>query len=249
MSEIPSLRILVVDDDPSMVSTLEDVLQASGYQVEVAYSGTEAIERVAEIEPDCILMDIRMPGPNGVEAFREIRRVSPHSFVIFMTAYSSSSLVDEAAAEGAVGVLTKPLDLDRLLGLIESTAERTPILIVDDDEAFCDSLADALLARDCDVRRAESFDEALALYRREPRRATVLDMRLDGGHTGLELIPLLRRFNPRGVIVLVTGFTELVEQMEGGLELSASACLSKPLEVGELLSTIQQEVDRRRPVR
>ena len=74
-------------------------------------------------------------------------------------------------------------------------------------------------------------------------------MKLDRGHTGLEAIPLLRRLNPRGVIVLVTGYSELVEEMQGGLELSASACMTKPLEVEELLSTIRREVDRRRPAR
>ncbi len=249
MTESPRLRILVVDDDQSMVSTLRDILMATGHEVEVAYSGTEAIERVGELRPDCILMDIRMPGPNGVEAFREIKQLSPQSFVIFMTAYSSSSLVDEAHAEGAVDVLPKPLDLERLLRLIDSTAERTAILVVDDDPAFCTSLADALEQRGCDVRRARSFDEALAVYGREPWRAAVLDMKLDRGHTGLEAIPLLRRLNPRGVIVMVTGYSELVEEMQGGLELSASACLTKPLEVEELLSTIRREVDRRRPAR
>ena len=125
MAEGSKLRILVVDDDPSMVSTLRDILNATGHEVDVAYSGTEAIELVGDLRPDGILMDIRMPGPNGVEAFREIKRRSPHSFVIFMTAYSDSSLVDEAAAEGAVDVLPKPLDLERLLRLIATTACRT----------------------------------------------------------------------------------------------------------------------------
>ena len=246
MTEHPKLRVLVVDDDQSMVATLRDILMATGHEVDVAYSGTEAIEVVGELRPDCILMDIRMPGPNGVESFREIKRLSPESFVIFMTAYSDSALVDEARTEGAVEILPKPLDLEVLLGLIRSTAERTAILVVDDDVSFCDSLAEALEARGCDVRRARSFDEALAAYGREPRRATVIDMKLDDGHTGVEAIPLLRRLNPRGVIVLITGFSELVDEMRDGLELSASAAMTKPLEVEELLATIQREVERRR---
>ena len=240
------LRVLVVDDDQSMVATLRDILMATGHDVDVAYSGTEAIEVVGQLRPDCILMDIRMPGPNGVEAFRQIKRLSPQSFVIFMTAYSDSSLVEEARTEGAVEILPKPLDLEALLGLIRSTAERTAVLVVDDDAAFCESLTDALELRGCDVRQARSFDEALAVYGREPRRAAVLDMRLDGGHTGVEAIPLMRELNPRGVIVLITGFSELVDEMRDGLELSASAAMTKPLEVEELLSTIEREVERRR---
>lgn len=242
-----NLRILVVDDDQSMVSTLRDILMATGHEVDVAYSGTEAIERAAELKPDCILMDIRMPGRNGVETFREIKRISPQSAVIFMTAYSSSALVKEARAEDAVAVLPKPLDLERLLRLIESTAERTAILVVDDDPAFCDSLADALAVRGCDVRRARSFDEALVIYRHEPRRALVLDMKLDHGHTGLEAIPLLRRLNPFGVFILITGFSELVDEMRTGFDLGVSACLTKPVEIEDLLVTIEREVSRRQP--
>ena len=159
-----------MDDDPSMVSTLRDILMATGHDVDVAYSGSEAIELVGDLEPDCILMDIRMPGPNGVEAFREIKRISPRSFRHLHDRVLSIGLVDEAEAAGAVGVLPKPLDLERLLRLIESTAERTAILVVDDDPGFlCTSLADALEAEGCDVRRARSFDDALALYR--PRAA------------------------------------------------------------------------------
>ena len=249
MADSARLRILVVDDDPSMVSTLRDILVATDHEVEVAHSGTEAIERVGEVLPDGILMDIRMPGPNGVEAFREIKKISPQSFVIFMTAYSDSALVDRALEEGAVEVLPKPLNLEELLRLIRSTAERTAVLVVDDDPAFCESLADSLDALGCDVRRATSLDEALDLYRREPRRATVLDMRLDRGHSGLDAIPRLRQLNPSGVIVLITGFSELVEKMQDGLKLSASACLTKPLEIDHLLGTIQREVERRRLAR
>ena len=65
------VSVLVVDDDEGMVATLEDILGAAGYDVDVAYSGWQAVERVRHQVPDCILMDVRMPGLNGVEAFRE----------------------------------------------------------------------------------------------------------------------------------------------------------------------------------
>ena len=109
------LSVLVVDDDPGMVTTLQDILSASGYAVEVAHSGTEALERVSERQPDWILLDIRMPGMNGVEAYRELERRSPDSSVIFMTAFANSDLVRQARGTGAVLVLPKPIDLERLI--------------------------------------------------------------------------------------------------------------------------------------
>ncbi len=121
-----AVRVLVVDDDEGMAKTLNDILSASGYEVEIAFSGQEALERVRRRPPDGILMDIRMPDLNGVEAFRELKRLTPDSFVIFMTAYSASGLVEEARTEGAVEVLAKPLDLVRTLSLIEEKAAKTP---------------------------------------------------------------------------------------------------------------------------
>ena len=117
------VRLLVVDDDEGMAATLRDVLGASGYGVEVAHSGFEAVDRVREHKPDGILMDIRMPGMNGVETFRETRTLSPESFVIFMTAFSESALVEDARREGAVDVVAKPLDLESLLRLIARSVE------------------------------------------------------------------------------------------------------------------------------
>lgn len=233
------MRVLVVDDDRAMVSTLGDVLLASGYEVELAHSGGEAVERAARTRPDCILMDIRMPDLDGVEAFRRIKRLSPASFVIFMTAYSSSSLVVEAQREGAVDVLPKPLDLERVLELIRKTAARTPVLVVDDDPAFCRSLADALTAHHFDVNLAASADQALELFERDPRQVVVADMKLDG-KTGLDVLQLVKQRNEEAVVILITGFAHLVEEMRRGLSLSAAACFIKPLEVDELIRAIRQ---------
>ncbi len=116
------IRLLVVDDDEGMVATLRDILGASGYGVDVAFSGQEAVEQVKTCRPDGILMDIRMPEMNGVEAFRKTKKLAPESFVIFMTAFSESALVEAARREGALKIVPKPLDVPHLLQLIEHAA-------------------------------------------------------------------------------------------------------------------------------
>lgn len=241
----PGLRTLVVDDDPGMLATLSDVLAASGFEVECARSGSEAVERARTWLPDCVLMDMRMPDLDGLETFRRLRPVAPDCFVVFMTAYSNPELMAEARRAGAVEVVPKPLDLQHLLRLIEVTAATTPVLVIDDDPGFCRSLGDALELQEFDVRLASSFDEALRSFEREPRRVVVLDMKLNG-RTGLDLLPLLRELNPRSVIVLVSGYPELQEDMQRGLEMSASAFFLKPFEIDELVETIRRAVERRR---
>lgn len=120
------IRVLVVDDDEGMVATLRDILAAAGYEVDVAYSGSEAIERVRRHPPDCILMDVRMPGIDGIEAFRRIRRRDHDIRVIMMSAYSLQYLEEEVLREGAVAFVRKPLDADQVLSLISETDRRRP---------------------------------------------------------------------------------------------------------------------------
>ncbi len=98
-------RVLVADDNRTMTEALRDVLEAKGYEVTVAFDGVEAVEKVSEAEFDCVLMDIRMPRMNGVEAFKQIKKLSRETNVILMTAYSVEALIDEARSEGVLAVL------------------------------------------------------------------------------------------------------------------------------------------------
>ncbi len=116
MSE--SLRILVVDDDPSTAKTLSDILRAIGHRAEMAQSGLEALARVKQATFDCLVSDVRMPGMNGVELYRAIKTHQPNLPTVLMTAYAADSLVGEGLDEGAIAALTKPLDIEAVLGLL-----------------------------------------------------------------------------------------------------------------------------------
>jgi len=83
-----SPSVLVVDDDEGTVETLTDILTAKQYRVEIARSGEEAISLARTTPFDAVLMDIVMPGVNGVEALRSIKAVDPETNVIMMTAYT-----------------------------------------------------------------------------------------------------------------------------------------------------------------
>ncbi len=111
-------RILVVDDDMGICETLSDILRERNHSVEVAWDGFEAVERMKEESFDVVLMDIKMPGMNGVETYKEIKKLDPEAMVIMMTAYVGDDLVAEAMEEGARAVLYKPLDMDKLMDLI-----------------------------------------------------------------------------------------------------------------------------------
>src|SRR6266403_767503 len=121
-----SPSVLVVDDDVGMVDTLVDILSARRYRVEAAHSGDAAVAMVRRTSYDAVLMDIQMPGLNGVEALRLMKGVTPKLSVIMMTAFTRDELVEEARQATAVTVLPKPLDMDWVLALLLRVIGSTP---------------------------------------------------------------------------------------------------------------------------
>ncbi|MGC8660481.1 MAG: sigma-54-dependent transcriptional regulator, partial [Desulfomonilaceae bacterium] len=116
-------KILVVDDEPSQRKMLKANLSLDGYQVFEAEDGKDAIERVSDEFFDLILMDNRMSNIDGIEALREIKKISPGIPVIIITAYASVETAIEALQAGAHDYLTKPLDIEELKIKVQQTLE------------------------------------------------------------------------------------------------------------------------------
>ena len=133
-------RILIVDDEENMRRTLSDILRREGYDTTVAATGEEAVELCSKEGFDIVLMDVRMPGISGVEAFRRIRRNKEGVRVILMTAFDLDELKQAALDEGAIAFLPKPLDLEKTIDLIGGVRE-TAILVVAEDESIADELS------------------------------------------------------------------------------------------------------------
>jgi len=114
--------VLVVDDDRGMAETLADILDARGYRVRTGESGEQAIVMAREGGYAAILMDVRMPGLGGVGALKAIKARAPEAAIILMTAYTRDELLGEAERAGALTILPKPLDLDRVLALLTEVA-------------------------------------------------------------------------------------------------------------------------------
>lgn len=110
--------ILVADDEENVRKLLAAVLTREGYQVELAEDGQKALERFRALSPDIVLMDIRMPGLNGIDALRDMRAVRSDATIILMTAYASVETAVEAIRQGAFDYIIKPFDLDEVKLLI-----------------------------------------------------------------------------------------------------------------------------------
>jgi len=119
----PAAKILVVDDEPSQRQMLKANLSLDSYQVHEADDGSNAIKRVSQEFFDLILMDNRMSQMDGLDALREIKKISPGIPVIIITAHASVETAVEALQAGAHDYLTKPLDMEELRIKIRQTLE------------------------------------------------------------------------------------------------------------------------------
>ncbi len=107
-------RILVVDDERDVITGFRRVFEKDDLQIDAAHSGTEAIAAIKAHRPDLVLMDLRMPGLDGLQTLRKIQQMDPKLLVILMTAYSTSANVIEAMKHGAYDYLTKPFSVEKL---------------------------------------------------------------------------------------------------------------------------------------
>lgn len=131
-----SLRILVVDDDEDNANSLGELFEMEGHHVTVVHSGEAAIEHYLSSSFDLAFMDVMMPGLNGVESFLEIRKLRPEAKVYMMTGYSVEQLLQQALQNGAMGVLSKPVDIGKLLKAVDEVRPSGIVLISEDDPSF-----------------------------------------------------------------------------------------------------------------
>ncbi len=108
--------VLVVDDEPGMRDTLVAILEQNGYQVSSAPDGESAFSAVQQTDFDVVVMDIRMPGRDGVSVLEDMGDPPPQ--VILMTAYAQEARLQAAAGANAFAVLHKPFETRRMLGLV-----------------------------------------------------------------------------------------------------------------------------------
>jgi len=160
-----------------------------------------------------------------------------------MTAYAVEDLVQEALDEGAYDVLYKPLDFDKVLGIIEKSKEARQggfILLVDDDPGVCSTLKNILDKKGHKVSIAHTGEEAIKKARKEIFDIIFLDMRLPTKN-GLETYLAIKEINSKSVVILITGYPiEMSHLVQEALNIGAYTCLYKPLDIETMLMLVRE---------
>ncbi len=117
-------KILVVDDAPDTLEIIQKLLRYEGYDVAVASTGEEGVKKVEEERPDVVLMDINLPGIDGIDALRQIRSNHPHQCIIVLTAFATVENAIYALKEGAFDFLKKPFENEHLIHTVNQCLEQ-----------------------------------------------------------------------------------------------------------------------------
>lgn len=112
--------VLIVDDQPGIRLLLEELLQREGYLIKLASNGLQALQEVKREQPDCILLDMKMTGMDGVEVLEKVTYDWPEIPVIMMTAYDELELIDKVMEMGAVKYFSKPFDIFEVRDAVNS---------------------------------------------------------------------------------------------------------------------------------
>lgn len=235
--------ILVVDDEVDTCSNLTDIFSDFGYRVDVAYNGLQALELVKKNAYDVALLDLKMPGMDGLTLYREIRKLRAGTVALLVTAYVADAKANEALNAGVWHVLPKPVDFPQLMGFLEEAIRQPLVLVVDDDDDLCCNLWDVM--RDQGYRVCVAHDEIEASERLTTRQYQVvlIDMKLPVGD-GRRVFALTQQINPQAGTIAMTGLrpeTEpLVQQV---VAKGVDAVCYKPFDVSELLKTVKRLVE------
>lgn len=112
--------ILIVDDEESIIESLEGILSDDGFEVSHAFNGYEALKKIEAESPDIVLLDIWMPGMDGIETLKEIKKGFPNLPVIMITGHGTIEAAVDATKSGAFDFLEKPLSIDRIIVTINN---------------------------------------------------------------------------------------------------------------------------------
>ncbi len=195
------LHILIVEDGRSQREMLRDFLISEGHRVMEAENGEAAVTTVANHHFDLILLDYKMPGMDGLAVLKEVKRINHEIDVVIITAYGTIETAVEAIKAGAVDYITKPIELDELLILVDRVAERRGL--IRENDLLKQELGKTGVTAEKIIYKSARMVELMNMASRvAPSRATVLISGESG--TGKELLArLIHQLSPRAARPIV----------------------------------------------
>ncbi len=255
-------KILLVDDEVAFANNISKLISKRGYDIITVYNGESAVQAVDEQDFDVIVLDLKMPGMDGMAALKLIKGKKPGVEVIILTGHGSFESGIDGMQLGAFDFIMKPVRFDDLYEKIRQAYQRKLIIeesgtssecrwagtglnmtepirvcLIDDERIFVESLTKVLKKRGMEVQAAFDGLSALKLLSVEEPDVIVLDLRMPG-MDGLAVLQEIRAKDSQTPVILLTGHLDIdrvVQVMDKGVAL----VLLKPCPVETLVSAIE----------
>ncbi|GAB4566194.1 MAG: hypothetical protein Tsb0020_17680 [Haliangiales bacterium] len=232
--------ILIVDDNVDLAENLAEIVEDTGVRVLLAENGLRALEQLNQEPVDLIITDMRMPDMDGIALIERLKQDGSRVPVVVMSAYSQDHVIANAHAAGVLSVLSKPIDIDKLLGLVKRVLEHgTTILLVEDNRDLRVAIGEMLLEIAQVVPlTADSAEAARRLAESLAMRMAIIDIHLPDGD-GVALGREFKAGSPSLEIIYITGDTTSREDLSELLALPGVHLLQKPFSPQTLLEYVK----------
>lgn len=211
------LSILIIEDGKTQREMLRDFLLEEGFIVKEAINGEQGLQIIKEDFFDLILVDFKMPGMNGMEVLKAVKKNNPDIDVIMMTAFGTIDMAVNSMKAGAANYITKPIDLEELTILLERIAERR--VLKQENESLRENLREKGVTANNIIFKSRSMEEVVNLAGRVANSTATVLIQGESG-TGKELISrLIHNLSPRsnGPMVVVNCATLTENLLESEL--------------------------------
>lgn len=236
---VRKLKILIADDDVDNAASLGELFEMEGHQAFVVHSGEDAISAYETQHFDLAFMDVMMPGKNGVESFLEIRKSCPQARVYMMTGYSVEQLLRQATENGAMGVLTKPVDLAKVSAALKDAGSNGIVIVAEDDPDFGNHLMRIVNDGGMVCRLVQSSKETGLFSATLDNGIMIFDLKkslIDG----VEVITELRKAGRAAQAIIITAEgSEYHDTIAAMQDIRVTGILNKPFDPMLLLDQLE----------
>ena len=245
-------RVLVIEDDETAREQLARVIQKEGFEVVTAEDGQVGLKIFRKEKPEIVITDLRMPGVDGLEVMRTVRKLSTNVPIILITAFGETDIAISALREGAMDYLKKPLDIDLLSLALGRAREKIidyketfpfpNLLLADDEEVPRKRLARVLEREGWKVLQAEDGEDALNIFQQTKIDIVLLDIKMPK-KDGLQALHEMRGITDDFEAIILTGYgdeSSAIQAMRNG----AINFMKKPIDLDQMVVAVEKAIEK-----
>ena len=256
------INVLLVDDEPEFLEAASGALSRRGFIVSQALDGRTALELIQTRAFEVVVLDVKMPGIDGIEVFNRIKILAPDLPIIMLTGHGTIKQAFETSRDGVFEYLNKPCDIEKLAEILrkaveqaksalsraqgEEVEEEIRLLLVDDDTDFIESLAPSLRRRGIKVTTSLGAAEAQEKTKNQIFDVALVDVSMPG-QDGIEFLIQINKLDTITPVILITGQPSM-EKLVKAVKEGAFDILQKPIGIELLIGKIR-EAFRTRQIR